>query len=54
MVSGAGAAVSMTLAGAMSDHFGGQYAFFGLGGIAILAVMAVLTLMPETRENDGS
>jgi MFS family permease len=49
MVSGGGAAISMTLAGAITDHLGSQFAFFGLATIAILAIVAVLTLIPETR-----
>jgi MFS family permease len=49
MVSGGGAAMSMTLAGAMTDYVGSQFAFFGLGAVAIVAVIAVLTLIPETR-----
>jgi len=49
MVSGGGAAISMTLAGAITDHLGSQFAFFGLSTIAIVAIVAVLTLIPETR-----
>jgi MFS family permease len=49
MAAGGGAAVSTTLAGAMTDYIGSQFAFFGLGAIAIVAVAAVLLLIPETR-----
>jgi MFS family permease len=54
MVSGGGAAMSMTLAGSMTDYVGSQFAFFGLGAIAIVAVVAVLTLIPETRPERAS
>jgi MFS family permease len=49
MVAGGGAALSTTFAGAMTDYVGSQFAFFGLGAIAIVAVAAVLLLLPETR-----
>ena len=49
MVAGGGAATSTTLAGAISDYVGAQFAFLGLGAIAMLAVAAVLLLVPETR-----
>jgi len=49
MVAGGGAAMSTTLAGAITDHFGSSFAFFGLGIIAFIAVAAVLLLVPETR-----
>ena len=49
MVAGGGAAMSTTLAGAMTDYLGSSFAFFGLGMIAIMAVIAVLLLIPETR-----
>ena len=52
MIAGVGAAVSTTLAGAMTDYFGSQFAFFGLGLIAVLAFLAVLTFVPETRPQD--
>jgi MFS family permease len=51
MVAGAGAAMSTTLAGAITDHLGSSFAFFGLGIIALLAATAVLLLIPETRPN---
>src|SRR5262249_28038664 len=46
---GIGASISPTLAGYLTDHFGGSVAFFGLALIAAAAVTAVRTLMPETR-----
>jgi predicted MFS family arabinose efflux permease len=49
MVSGGGAAMSMTLAGTMTDFVGSQFAFLGLGAIAIIAVIAAMLLIPETR-----
>jgi predicted MFS family arabinose efflux permease len=49
MAGGGGAAISMTLAGAMSDHLGSRFTFFGLGGIAVAAIIAVLLLIRETR-----
>jgi MFS family permease len=52
MVSGGGAAVSMTMAGAMTDYLGSQFAFFGLGTVAVVALLAVLLLIPETRPKD--
>jgi predicted MFS family arabinose efflux permease len=50
-MTGLGAAASTTVGGYMSDHFGSQTAFLGLGGIAAVALIAVLVLMPETQEN---
>jgi MFS family permease len=52
MMAGGGAALSTTLAGAITDHLGSQFAFFGLGAIAIVAIAAVLLLIPETRPRD--
>jgi MFS family permease len=53
MIAGVGAAMSTTLAGAMTDAIGSQFAFFGLGMIAVLAFLAVLALLPETRPEDA-
>lgn len=52
MVAGGGAALSTTLAGVLTDTFGSQSAFFGLGAIALVAVVAVMVLMTETRPRD--
>jgi predicted MFS family arabinose efflux permease len=49
MAVGIGASLSTTLAGYMTDWFGSSTAFFGLAGIAALALLLVLLAMPETR-----
>ncbi len=49
---GIGASISSTLAGFLSDRFGTSWAFAGLGGIALVGFLAVLLLMPETRQPD--
>jgi predicted MFS family arabinose efflux permease len=49
MAAGGGAALSTTLAGAMADYVSSRFAFFGLGVTAIMAVVAVIALIPETR-----
>jgi predicted MFS family arabinose efflux permease len=46
---GIGASVSTTYAGYLSDHFGSPIAFLGLTGVAMVAFIAIWTLMPETR-----
>jgi predicted MFS family arabinose efflux permease len=46
---GIGAALSATLAGYMSDHFGSPSAFAALAAIALVGFMMVWLLMPETR-----
>jgi MFS family permease len=46
---GIGAAISATLAGLISDHFGSPWAFAGLAIIALAGFAAVYLLMPETR-----
>jgi len=46
---GIGAAVSMTMAGYMSDHLGSSFAFLGLSGLAAIGFLIVLAFMPETR-----
>jgi predicted MFS family arabinose efflux permease len=52
MVAGLGGAVSTTLAGAMTDYFSSQFAFFGLGAVAVVAFLAVLMVVPETRPQE--
>ena len=47
---GIGASISSTLAGFLSDRFGSPWAFAGLASIALAGFLAVLLLMPETRE----
>ncbi len=49
---GIGAALSTTLAGYMSDHFGGQTTFFALAAIAAAGLVLVVALMPETRPRE--
>jgi MFS family permease len=46
---GIGASFSTTLAGYLTDNFGSSTAFSGLAGIAVLALILVFLLMPETR-----
>ena len=46
---GIGASISPTFAGYMSDHFGSPSAFFGLAVIAVVGLLVVAFLMPETR-----
>jgi predicted MFS family arabinose efflux permease len=46
---GIGASVSTTYAGYLSDHFGSPIAFLGLTAVAMLGLVAMWTLMPETR-----
>jgi predicted MFS family arabinose efflux permease len=46
---GIGASVSTTYAGYLSDHFGSLIAFLGLTAVAMLGLIAMWTMMPETR-----
>jgi predicted MFS family arabinose efflux permease len=46
---GLGAAFSTTLGGYLTDRFGSEVAFLGLGAIAALGFACVWALMPETR-----
>jgi MFS family permease len=46
---GLGASFSTTLAGYLSDRFGSEIAFLGLGAIAVLGLAFLWGLMPETR-----
>ena len=46
---GGGATLSTTAAGLAADHFGTATAFLGLAAVGLLATLAVLTLLPETR-----
>ncbi|MGY2048422.1 MFS transporter [Methylobacterium sp. JK268] len=50
---GVGAAISTTLSGAMADHLGTHAAFLGLAGVAMLALVLLLLVMPETRRGRG-
>jgi predicted MFS family arabinose efflux permease len=46
---GIGAAVSTTYAGYLSDHYGSPIAFLGLTAVAMLGLLAIWAMMPETR-----
>jgi MFS family permease len=46
---GIGAALSATLAGYVTDHFGSRPAFAALAAIAIIGFTVLCFLMPETR-----
>ena len=46
---GGGATLSTAAAGLVADRFGGGAAFLALGAVGLLATIAVLTLLPETR-----
>jgi len=46
---GIGASSSSTIAGYVTDKFGGSVAFLSLAGLAALGFLAVLLLLPETR-----
>jgi MFS family permease len=48
-MTGIGAAASTTAGGYLTDHFGSQVAFLGLGSVAAAALIAALLFMPETR-----
>jgi MFS family permease len=47
---GIGASLSTVLAGYISDTFGSGIAFLGLAGVAALGLVAILLIMPETRQ----
>ncbi len=49
---GIGASLSTTLAGYLSDRFGSEIAFLGLGAIAAAGLACIWALMPETRPGD--
>ena len=51
-MTGLGASFSPSFAGYVSDTFGSSYAFFGLATIAVLGLVVVTLLMPETRPAD--
>ncbi|HWV96617.1 MAG TPA: MFS transporter [Xanthobacteraceae bacterium] len=46
---GIGASLSPVLAGYVSDQFGHSVAFMGLAAFAVLGLLVVLAIMPETR-----
>ena len=41
------------MAGALTDNYGSKFAFFGLTGVALVALLVAAVFMPETREPDG-
>ncbi|HEY2136095.1 MAG TPA: MFS transporter [Xanthobacteraceae bacterium] len=49
---GIGAALSTTLAGYVTDRFGSEIAFLGLGAIAAVGLACIWAFMPETRPAD--
>ena len=51
-MAGIGASLSPTLAGLIADHFGNTIAFFSLGMIGVMALIAVWLLIPETRSEN--
>jgi MFS family permease len=51
-MTGIGAAASTSIGGYLTDHFGSQVTFLGLGAIAAIALTAALVFMPETRSNN--
>jgi MFS family permease len=53
-MTGLGASFSPTFAGYVSDTFGSSHAFFGLATIAVLGLVVVTLLMPETRPADDA
>jgi predicted MFS family arabinose efflux permease len=48
-MTGIGAAISTSLGGYLTDYFGSQTAFLGLGIIAAIALATAAIFMPETR-----
>jgi predicted MFS family arabinose efflux permease len=48
---GIGASLSTVLAGYVSDKFGSSVAFTGLSGIAVVGLIGIALLMPETRRS---
>jgi predicted MFS family arabinose efflux permease len=48
-MTGIGAAISTSLGGYLTDYFGSQIAFLGLGTIAAVALATAAVFMPETR-----
>jgi MFS family permease len=50
---GIGATFSATLAGYIADHFGSPAAFTGLAAIALIGLIVVWLLMPETRPTEA-
>jgi predicted MFS family arabinose efflux permease len=51
---GIGGTLSTPAAGWMADHFGTRMAFFALLGVAVIALLLVAFVMPETRPRKDS
>ena len=49
LAAGLGATLSTTAAGLVSDYVGHEWAFFGLAGAGVAALVLVFVTMPETR-----
>jgi predicted MFS family arabinose efflux permease len=51
---GIGASLSTVLAGYVSDRFGSATAFLGLSGVAMLGLVVMALMMPETRHREAA
>ncbi|MET0710333.1 MAG: MFS transporter [Tardiphaga sp.] len=51
---GIGASLSTIVAGFVADRFGAPVAFVGLAGVAMLGLLMIWTIMPETRREEAS
>jgi len=51
---GIGAALSTVVAGFVADRFGAPVAFVGLAGVAMLGLLMIWTIMPETRRDEAA
>jgi predicted MFS family arabinose efflux permease len=51
---GIGASLSTVLAGYVSDRFGSPTAFFGLSCVAVLGLLLMALMMPETRHSEAT
>jgi predicted MFS family arabinose efflux permease len=51
---GIGASLSTVLAGYVSDKYGSATAFLGLSGVAMLGLLVMALMMPETRHSEGA
>lgn len=51
---GVGASLSTMLAGYVSDRFGSASAFAGLSGVAVIGLLLIALLMPETRQRHNT
>ena len=48
---GVGAALSTTLSGYLADTFNSRYAFMALASVAVVGLLGLLAVMPETRDD---